>query len=228
MSLDGQLENLTALYAEKSDDELVRMHGGREDLTEVAQQALADVLRARGLETRGAFAGQEPPRAGNGEGEEVLAPGETLLYMFHDAFEAREAMRVLTEAEIAHRILDWHAVDPEQPVSYTGLDLGLVAAKADAAGVIAVLREKLDLLPEGQSESDGSDGDAFQMISMFDRSDALVVARALGEGGFSFLWRDGREKGTDLPDGETVAIEVPASSFAAASAVVEQKLGGRG
>jgi hypothetical protein len=37
------------VYDEKSNDELLALHGNREDLTEVAQDALAWVIRARGL-----------------------------------------------------------------------------------------------------------------------------------------------------------------------------------
>jgi hypothetical protein len=49
MGLDGQMERLCALYDEKSDDELQAMYADRDDLTEVAQEALAQTMHGRGL-----------------------------------------------------------------------------------------------------------------------------------------------------------------------------------
>ena len=62
MSLDGQLEKLSALYAEKSDGELLDMYEQRDGLTELAQQALtkrdaaatAECRRQREQRTRAA------------------------------------------------------------------------------------------------------------------------------------------------------------------------------
>lgn len=53
MSIDGQLGKLGALYAEKSDGELLDLHDKRDGLTELAQLALAAVMRERGLGGRG-------------------------------------------------------------------------------------------------------------------------------------------------------------------------------
>ena len=176
MSLDGQMEKLSAVYAEKSDGELLGLFEQRDGLTEMAQQALTDVMRARGLSARDI---DEPEKAIGGEVEERVGAGEVLAYLFHDAFEAREAIRVLTEAGIEHTMMDWHVVHPEMTPYPNGLDLG------------------------------------------------LVVARALGEAKMSYLWRDGSEHGSDLPDAETVAIEVNTGDLERAAQVVEQVLRGR-
>jgi hypothetical protein len=148
MSLDGQMEKLSALYDEKSDGELLDLFEQRAGLTEVAQQALAGVMRRRGLEAHGGGE-EEPELSAGGSAREVeedrVGSGEVLAYMFHDAFEAREAIRVLTEAGVEHRVLDWHVVQPERPAHPLGLDLGLVVGRSDLQRATAVLKEELGL-----------------------------------------------------------------------------------
>jgi hypothetical protein len=236
MSLDGQMEKLSALYDEKSDGELLDLFEQREGLTAVAQQALLGVMRRRGLEThRGGGEAPEVSAGGSAGGavdvveEDRVGTGEVLAYMFHDAFEAREALRVLTEAGIAHRMLDWHVVRPERPPHPLGLDLGLVVERSERERAAAVLKDELRLfaLPEQGEQREGvGEDDSMEVLSMFERGDALVAARALGEARMSYRWRDGSEVGSDLPDGETVAIEVNAEDVARATQVVEDALAG--
>jgi hypothetical protein len=219
MSLDRQMDTLTALYAEKSDGELLELAGKRDGLTEMAQQALADVMRQRGLSSRGAVADAEVREVG----EDVVAEGEVLAYLFHDAFEAREAMRCMTEAGIGHRMLDWHVVEPEMPVSQTGVDLGLVVQRAEARQTLVVLKEKLGLFPPAE-EGDGHAGEGLTVLSMFERGEGLVAAQALGMAGVTYLWRDGRDAAAHLPDEETVAIEVRPEDVGRATELVESAL----
>jgi hypothetical protein len=224
MSLDGQLQKLGALYAEKSDGELLGLYEQRAGLTELAQQALAAVIRERRLSTQEAAGTQEPARAtGEEAGEDRVVDGEVLAYLFHDAFEAREAIRTMTEAGIAHRMLDWHVVDPEMQVSQTGVDVGLVVARADARRTLEVLKERLGLFPEAEEMAQEA-GEALAVLSMFERGDALVAARALGEAGMTYLWRDGRDHVGELPDEETVAIEVRVGDMERAARLVEDAL----
>ena len=130
--------------------------------------------------------------------EDRLEEGEVLAYLFHDAFQAREAIRTMTEAGIAHRMLDWHVVQPERPVSQTGLDLGLVVAQ-ERYGVDAW---RVDGTAGAVSRCGGrrcqEDADSMAVLSMYERGEALVAARALGEAKMSYLWRDGSEHGSDL------------------------------
>jgi hypothetical protein len=235
MSLDRQMDTLTALYAEKSDGELLDLAGKREGLTEKAQQALDDVMRERGLAGRGAAvamsAGGE--EAVDGDVDEVHE-GEVLAYLFHDAFEAREAIRCMTEAGIEHRMLDWHVVEPEMTVSQTGLDLGLVVQGADGKRTMAVLKEKLGLFPSAEGgDSGGAGGEGLTVLSMFERGGGVGClggggggggALAGGVGGVTYLWRDGRDAGAHLPDEETVAIEVRPEDVGRATTVVEDAL----
>jgi hypothetical protein len=228
MSLDGQMEKLTALYEEKSDGELLDLYDQRDGLTELAQQALAGVMRARKLSGPTVFGlqGKEPPAA-YGDGDDTVGSGEVLAYLFHDAFQAREAIRMLTEAGIAHRMLDWHVVQPERPPYPNGLDLGLVVAKSELSATNDVLKDKLGLFPGAEGDETQEDGASMEVLSMYEREEALVAARALGVAKLSYLWRDGSEAGSDLPDGETVAIEVNSEDVERATQVVEDALAER-
>jgi hypothetical protein len=228
MGLDGQLEKLGALYAEKSDGELLDLYEQRHGLTEMAQQALAGVMRERRLNTQPVFGAQETEAvAAYDEGDDTVGSGEVLAYLFHDAFQAREAIRTMTEAGIEHRMLDWHVVHPEMTVSQTGLDLGLVVGRADLRSTNEVLKEKLGLFPDPEGKDEPEDGDSMTVLSMFERADALVAARALGEAKMSYLWRDGSEQESDLPDEETVAIQVNSADVERAGQVVEDALARR-
>ncbi len=225
MSLNGQLEKLGALYEEKSDGELLGLYGQRDGLTEMAQQALTRVMRARRLpvdEGSGANAGHAAARA---EFEDAVGEDEVLVYLFHDAFEAREAIRVMRDAGIAHRMLDWHVVNPEMEVAQTGVDLGLVVSRGEVQTTGAVLKEQLGLFPEAET-GDLAPGiaDSLVVLSMFERGEALVAARALGLAGMTYLWRDGRDHVGELPDEETVAIEVRAADMEHAGHLVEDAL----
>lgn len=227
MSLDRQLETLSALYAEKSDAELLGLNEQRDGLTELAQEALADAMRQRGLSARGVVREQAASGDAGGEDKDSLEENEMLAYLFHDAFEAREAIRTMTEAGIEHRILDWHRVEPEREVSYTGVDLGLVVQRQDAKQTMTVLKEKLGLFPSPEVAAEGGSNleDALVVLSMFDRAEALVAARSLGEAGISYLWRDGRDEASMLPDEETVSIEVKPAEMERATKLVEDALG---
>jgi hypothetical protein len=223
MSLDGQMEKLSALYEEKSDGELLDLYEQQDGLTDMAQQALAGVMRQRKLDTHAPFGVQEP-ESGDEVEEDTLEDGEVLAYLFHDAFQAREAIRTLTEAGIEHRMLDWHVVHPEMKPYPNGLDLGLVVAQMDLQSTLGVLKEQLGLFPGAEGEDAPEDGDSMAVLSMYERGEALVAARALGEAKMSYLWRDGSEHGSDLPDGETVAIEVNSADVERATQVVEDAL----
>jgi len=185
-------------------------------------------MRVRRLSGRGGGETYAPVQESSGdEGEDRLESTEVLAYLFHDAFQAREAIRTMTEAGIAHRMLDWHVVQPERPASQNGLDLGLVVAQADLQRTLGVLKEQLGLFPGAEGEDAQEDGDSMAVLSMYERGEALVAARALGEAKMSYLWRDGSEHGSDLPDEETVAIEVNAADVERATQVVEDALARR-
>lgn len=223
--MNGQAEKLRALYAGKSDGELLQLQEKSDGLTDTAQQALAEVLRERGLTGRSGDADTSLAAEDRSAMDDTVGEDEVLVYLFHDAFEAREAMRHMKEAGISHRMLDWHNVEPEMEVSQAGLDLGLVVRRAGANGALGVLKEKLGLFPAPEETSGEDAGDGLTALSMFDRDEGLVAAHALGRAGVTYLWRDGRDAEAHLPDEETVAIEVRPEDMERAIHVVETALG---
>lgn len=218
---DKQMEQLCALYAERNDDELLNMYAHRDDLTDLAQQALAEVMRQRNL------APQDGESQAPSEGDTTGANPDQLVYMFHDAFEAREAMRHLSAAGIGHAMHDWHEVETGMRFHPSGLDLGLTVDPAQRAEAVSILKEKLGLFPDaetGAAHPGESPDSGLVLLSMFDLVEGLIAARVLAEAGISFYWRDGRDEPEALPDAETVAIEVRPERLQRASSLVEAKL----
>lgn len=225
MSLDGQLERLCALYDEKSDDELLGMYADREDLTEVAQQALAETMRGRKL------VGREPAVHTQAPEDDVpsleLAGSEKAIWTFADAFEAREAIRVLDDAGIWQRVVD--RTEPADSLrGRTQLALTLIVRDKDLEAAVRLLREKIGLFPKPEvGDGSGSPLSGMQgmvLLAMFDRHEGLVAAEALGKAGISYCWRDGADESQELPDEQTVAIEVRGELMEVATGVAEKAL----
>jgi hypothetical protein len=226
MSLDGQLERLCALYDEKSDDELLGMYADRDDLTEVAQEALAQTMRARHLEGRTGTA-VEVAEADSEALDSEVGGGESAVWTFADAFEAREAIRVLNEAGIWQRV-----VDRTQPADAlrgrVQMELMLIVRTEDLDAAVRLLREKIGLFPKPEA-GDGlasplSGMQEMVLLAMFERHEGLVAAEALGKAGISYCWRDGADESQELPDEQTVAIEVRGEQMEVATGVVEKAL----
>jgi hypothetical protein len=228
MSLDGQLERLCALYDEKSDDELLGMYADRDDLTEVAQQALAETMRGRGLEGGGGTAVEVDEPESDTQDVEV-GRDERAVWTFADAFEAREAIRVLNEAGIWQRVVD-RTQSADALRGRVQMELMLIVRSEDLDAAVRLLREKIGLFPKPEvgdgSGSPLSGMQAMVLLAMFDRHEGLVAAKALGKAGISYCWRDGADESQELPDDQTVAIEVRGEQMEVATGVVERALAG--
>jgi hypothetical protein len=224
MSLDGQMERLCALYDEKSDDELQAMFEHRDNLTEVAQEALTQTMRGRGLVGKLASAeGDTVPD--EEEATTELAADEVVLYTFDDAFEAREAIRWLGEAGVWQRVATYM---PMRPGASVPLGLTVIVRKAEVNAAVTALRAKMGLFPEPET-GDGlasplAGMQEMVLVAMFDRGDGLIAAEALGKAGISYCWRDGSEETQELPDEGTVAIEVREEHLEVATGVVQKAL----
>lgn len=228
MSLDNEAKRLREIYAEQSDEDLLDLHQEREDLTQLAQDALAQVMKDRGLTSQTSKDKKAISIAPNPDSlNSVLEEDETVVYLFHDAFQAREAMRHMEDAEIDHRMVDWHVVDPQRPIDPSGLDLALIVHRQVAGKAASVLHEKLGLFPSheegGESGGPLNPVEGLTFLAMFDLNEALIAAQVLGEAGISYLWRDGRDETSELPDAETVAIEVRQSKLEEATALIERR-----
>jgi hypothetical protein len=227
MNMDAELNRLAAMYVENDDDELLQMYERREDLTDLAQEALAKVMKERGVvpvEHVG-----EPVDAAELVEEGDLSQGEVGIWQFDDMFQAQTAMQVLTSAEIDHRMIDRSQRNTDGLRGRYLPAMLLVVDESDRARTEQVLRQRMKLfpLPEVDSAREGVEGEAgeFVLLSMFERKDALVAARELGAAGISYKWRDGRDAAEEQPDEETVTLEVKVADMERAAGIVDAGLG---
>jgi len=132
MAFDRASDNLIKLYNEKTDDELLQLHTNREDLTELAQNALAHVMADRNLE---APAEPTAPSIDTAQPEsDELAPDEIGLWSFDDMFQAQTAIQLLDQQQLAYRII--HST--RQTLAMGGRTyLNLVVKEEDYAGACA-------------------------------------------------------------------------------------------
>ena len=225
MALDGQFDRMVALYSEKSDEELEQLYAAREDLTEVAEQALTDVLHKRGIAPRTQALSPllEERRDDADPANSPLAQDEVCLYTFDDAFRTTEALRLLDRADIPARVIDWNAISDQTRERRPTLQLGVVVKRLDQAAASHILQEELGLLLPLKGNSDFMETHDFVPVARLERADALVLAHALGTHGISYLWTDDRDDasaGADL-----VAIEVRAERIDRANKLMDQVLG---
>lgn len=158
-----------------------------------------------------------------------LAVGHAYMldWTFADAFEAREAIRVLDDAGLWQRVVD--RTEPADSLrGRTQLALTLIVQDKDLDAAVRLLREKIGLFPKPEvGDGLGSPLSGMQgmvLLAMFDRHEGLVAAEALGKAGISYCWRDGADESQELPDEQTVAIEVRGELMDVATGVVEKAL----
>jgi hypothetical protein len=227
MGTDKEWKRLCELYAEKSDEDLLDLWHDHEDLTQVAQEALAQVIKDRGLELKSteAESGQPESQAGS-QDEESLLRDEIGLWSFSDAFQASQAIRHMTEAEIAFRMIDQSKVNWDSLRSRNQVGLLMVVKVADASRAERLLRENMGLfpLPEGEEEPIGSLNllTDFITVGLYSMEHAQIVAEALGNARISYLWRDGHEELNVAPGWDGVAIEVSRANWERALTLCEQ------
>jgi hypothetical protein len=218
---DRELANLLDVYNDRSDQELLSLYENRDDLTELAQQALTQVIRDRGLSVTGVpvmDAGQQHRAAV----KDALDDDEVELQTFDDAFRLNEALRLLTAAEIPHRVVNWDEILPQG--GGPRLALGLIVGRAEEAEARRILQAEMKLFPTAPEGTDSAlEEDGFAMLGIFSRADALRLAQVFGSEGISFLWTDGREVFT--LEEEEVRVEVFKKNLERAHALVSQTLG---
>jgi len=220
MDFERESNRLFQVYDEKSNDELLALHGNREDLTDVAQDALARVIKERGLVAAQVEA--EAPSA------EAAAEGGALLWAFDDMFQANRAIQLLEEAQVKYWLVDLSkggtVSQQYQPVQW----LQLMVEEQDFGAARKLLQQGMGLFPEAEVEAPHPDAGALDDligVLIFDAetemSDGLAAAAALAKAGVTFVWHDGRDWPEGLADAMTVAIEVRQSSYERAQAIVE-------
>jgi hypothetical protein len=224
MALDRELTNFLDVYNDRSDAELMALHENRDDLTDLAQQALAQVMRERKLSVTGVPVAESPQDHSAAAGG-ALDPDEVELQTFDDAFRLNEALRLLTAAEIPHRVVNWDEIMPARRNARGMLQLGLIVGKQDLAQAKKLLQAEMKLFPataEGDYVGE-EDEDGFTLLGILSRAQALRVAQAFGTEGISFIWTDAREVFT--LDEEQVSIEVYKKSVERARELIEKTLG---
>jgi hypothetical protein len=224
MALDRELANFIDVYNDRSDAELMALHENRDDLTDLAQQALAQVMKERGLSVTGVPVA-EPAQDHSAAVDEALGDDEVELQTFDDAFRLNEALRLLTVAEIPHRVVNWDEVMPSRSNARGMLQLGLIVGKDDYAQAKKLLQAEMKLFPQGEGDGAVADeADGLTMLGVLSRPQAQRIAQLFGIEGISFLWTDGREVFT--LEEEEVSIEVYKKSVERARELLKQTLGG--
>ena len=229
MNVEREVERLAGVYAENSDEQLLEMYDRREDLTDVAQEALARVMKERGVVAKPA--GDQPrldPVVEEESTSEATAPldsDEVCVWTFDDAFNLGEALKRLERVGIEKRVMNWKEVYPERATQGPPLELGLVIWRDDLPRVQSLLQDFVNVTAEQVEEGEALDYVlGFVPLGDFWRADAKAIADALGEGGFSYVWDDEMENSSR--SGKTVSISVRRSREAKARALLEKKLGG--
>ena len=220
--MDKELRRLCGLYEEKGDEELLRLFERREDLTELAEEALVLVMKERNLEPEGEEDSDLKEQIEESEGEEQgLNEGEEPLWFFSDGLEASKCLGLLEDAGIACRM-----VHPRQAGTAmrhgqsTGLQL--VVRGVDAERARKVLRAGAGLFPAAEFEDPYAAHSGWEVLGIFERADALVVAQTLGQNGFSFAWEDGMEDlGSEVSH---ISMSVKSARAKKAMALVEKVL----
>jgi hypothetical protein len=222
------MEMLLGLYRGMGDGELLQLAAQSDDLTDVAREALGTVMRERGLSVAIDAASEETDEVPEEGDPSRLREGERWLWTFEDAFQAGEAIRLLDEARIWHRVIDKSSFDDAERASRTLLGLIVIVEETEYEAAAELLRRKMGLFPEpevaGAAGSPLSGMEGTELLAMFEREEALVVADALGRAGISYWWRDGKQETEELPDEGTVAIEVRGRDVREAQAVAEKRL----
>ena len=220
-------QRLQEMYDEKSDDALQQMWDRREDLTDQAQDALKDVMKARGLSTHAVEAATMHATA-----IPVAEADERLLWTFGDMFQARRAIELLEEAELDYKLNDLS--QGAAAASWRGgadAWLQLFVPQRDFAAAKKVLHDGMGLFPGAEahsaSDSDVPFGELLSVLMLdaeTELAQGLTAAQALAKSGVSFLWHDGRDMPEGLADAHTISIEVRSESYEAALAIVEAAL----
>jgi hypothetical protein len=233
MDMDREWNRLRQLYDDKSNDELVALYGNREDLTQIAQEALARVMKDRKLEVDEAE--EERVAASSAVGSlaipDVLADDERLLWTFDDMFQANRAVELMAEAQLEYRLVDSSkgaAVSQRYaPIKW----LQMVIVEKDYSAARALLQAKMGLFPEREDGAPAAEAAPLSDligVLMFDAEteldEGIAAATALAKAGVTFVWHDGRDFPDGLADAMTVAIEVPGASHDRAKAIVEAAL----
>lgn len=227
MSLDPQeakeLARLTAVYRDQPDSALLNLWDGRTSLTEVAQQALADVIQERGLEVElpADVLPEEPPPAD--EDSDEIAASEALLRSFSDTIDLNRVIESFKRAGVAWRIHDASVGQTATLGGMKAIDLWLIVAKKDEPRARSLMFKALGIEDAATPAPSSDPLNDLGLFGLFERDEARTLADAFIDAGVSFCWFDP----SDDPEAsgmEHVMIYVHGSSFERARELADKVL----
>ena len=226
MGADKELKRLCELYAEKSDEDLLDLHENRDGLTDIAQQALAQVMNDRSLSPPSlpveSHVSRNAPDRSSDEDGDLLDADEVCVYTFDDAFQASQALQHLQNAGIEHRVVDWNESAQKSPLYRPTVRLGIIVYQDQEQAAKAVLQDAMGLFPAPEGGDPFAEFAGLMQVGIFERADALIVAQVLGEAGLSYVWNDARDD--PHATGDNVSIEVRGERVEDAHKLVEERL----
>ena len=183
----GQWQRLYGLYHAMSDEELLGLAEGIEDLTDEAGDVLRREMKDRRLQV------EQPATQASASaskwwspGADKLGQGEVALVIFHDAFAAGGACECLEHGGVAFQMRD--VSSPRSGLrSFEGrppVALELSVARVDRERAMAILRKKMGLFPlqEVAEADDLIDDGTLSILGAFGRrEDAEDIARILDD-----------------------------------------------
>lgn len=213
--MNDEASDFHARYARLSDNELLRLHETRHDLTRPAQEGLDQEMRMRQIEPGDVAAAQ--PVSGMDFGNDQIS-----IWGYWDPISANEAVAALQKEDI-----DAQLVPTEVRERRDGREAAyfeLVIPKSDEERAKAVLRRKQGLFPLAEDTdsrySAPSAGDDTITVAQFDKAeDCRLAEQALTEAGIAF------HATSEEWQGQTIwSVEVAVESMERAGVVIEGAL----
>jgi hypothetical protein len=243
MSVDNEWQRLQQLYAGLSDDELLNLAASKDELTEVAQQAFAAEMGARGLALP-VDENEALPEDGEFPGKaELLTPERDDLSEAEKdlSLVALTTFQIATDAEKALRELDEYGIPVVMEPALRRINEDGPRIKTNWLTVFVertrhheakdVLRKSMGLFPilmtdeRDDPEDEGVSEDELQQVGAFDvAADAEIAQKALTEGGIWFAARTEDLLSDDGSDWKATVLEVRPRDFDRALIVLETAL----
>ena len=228
--------SLRELYRQKSDEELLAMWSGRSNFTDIARQALENILVERHLPiaaiTSSAPPQEETPKAANDLGGQPESGGrlgkdEIVVQRFSDTVDLSRAISRLEDAGIEFRVHDHTDRESVALGNARQMELWLIVKLEDKDRVHPLVRDAMGLEDTSGAANPFTTVQDLTLLGYFPREDALVIARALAAAGLSYLWSDPKDD-PEADAADDVGIEVRGASLERAQEIAESSLSTHG
>ncbi len=216
--MDREWQRLLALYADKADEELLELQERRDDLTELAQQALDRVMKERGLEAEvletDGDALPDDEAIVLGQPYRVNAD-EINLYYFNDPIRASIARDLLNSESVVHRMVVQESSKRDGMRGSYNASVTLIVPNDQQERARELLEREMALIfDEGPVAAQEMEDDT--VLGMFTKAQAVIITNALAERGISCSTDDSPREQTP------VLISVPAEQLEEAFELMEE------